>query len=130
MLATNVFTTLRLAIDDSAMTTETIRKCTKGTISRKCNDILSITTNDNCGNTTSMTSMSILCPNNLFFVDARSRELPPVVTDGNDNGDEKMTDVVSLIVTVLYTVHVRVLSKWGLTDKNDDEKPAVSLLLH
>lgn len=114
MLATNVFTTLRLAIDDSAITTETIRKCTKSTIRRNCNDILSIKTTDNCGDTTSMTSKSILCPNNHFFVDAHSRELPPVVDSRQTEMKmkmvtKKMTDVVSLIVTVRYTVHVRVI---------------------
>jgi hypothetical protein len=41
VLATNVFTTLRLATDDSAMTTDMIRKCTMGAIRRKRNGILS-----------------------------------------------------------------------------------------
>jgi hypothetical protein len=78
VLATNVFTTLRLATDDSAMTIDTIRKCTRSTIRRKINDILSIKTNDSYGDSTMMVSMSILCPNLSSSETTRSRELPPV----------------------------------------------------
>jgi hypothetical protein len=86
VLAANVFTTLRLAMDDSAMTPDAIRKCTKVTIRRNRNDILSIKMNENYGVFTSMTSISILCPQ-LFLVDTTFWRTPPGWTDEDENDD-------------------------------------------